>query len=342
MASIIDSESANENFNISPRDAVRREALRYFSSNPGMDTAAPNVGLHNSACTCLSARDMSVQDLARLSLGLLDRNTSVKLAQKYIEAMGISPICDYSEFDCTFSPNKDLWKLAIQTGTSQIILDAQIFPSVNLAGNRRHTKPRRFLEQSLLAAGILPGDKFDRKLGLAKSVMEKEITVFRDVEAARKQIHIGNPQADIRGHPELLLASCGMDQELGYDKREICGKLVYWSDINNDAYTALETIKIAPFELFEKFGPYDWENCVVTCGATCRHAAEECLSLIRKILPNETALHRKTTRYIVCHVLRLAGTVDAKLELTKGVAEKIASAKDSVEIQHIENKEYII
>ncbi|TIA06852.1 hypothetical protein D6C80_10117 [Aureobasidium pullulans] len=324
MASIIDIESATDDFNISPRDAVRREALRYFSSNPGMDTAAPNVGLHNSACTCLSAHDMSVQDLARLSLGLLDRNTSIKLAQKYIEAMGISPICDYSNFDCTFSPNKDLWKLAIQTGTSQIIQDAQIFPSVNLAGNRRHTKPRRFLEQSLLAAGILPGDKFDRNMGLAKSVMGKEITVFRDVEAARKRTLMENPQADTRGHPELLLASCGMDQELGYGKREICGKL------------------IPPFELYEKFGPYDWENCVVTGGSTCQHAAEERLSLIRKILPNETALHRKTNRYIVCHVLRLAGTTDAKLELTRGVAEKIAPAKDSMEIQHIENKEHII
>lgn len=108
MASIIDIESATDEFNISPRDAVRREALRYFSSDSGMDTAAPNVGLHNSACTCLSARDMSVQDLARLSLGLLDRNTSIKLAQKYIEAMEISPVCDYSDFDCTFSPNKDL------------------------------------------------------------------------------------------------------------------------------------------------------------------------------------------------------------------------------------------
>jgi hypothetical protein len=40
--------------------------------------------------------------------------------------------------------------------------------------------------------------------------------------------------------------------------------------------------------------------------------------------------------------LRLAGTIDAKLELTKGVAEKIASAKDSMESQHIMNKEYII
>ncbi|THX08830.1 hypothetical protein D6D17_04157 [Aureobasidium pullulans] len=301
MASIIDIESANDDFNISPRDAVRREALRYFSSNPGMDTAAPNVGLHNSACTCLSARDMSVQDLARLSLGLLDRNTSIKLAQKYIEAMGISPICDYR--------------------TSQIILDAQIFPSVNLAGNRRHTKPRRFLEQSLLAAGILPGDKFDRKMGLAKSVMEKEITVFRDVEAARKQILIENSQADTRGHPELLLASCGMDQELGYDKREICGKLVYWSDINNDAYTALEIIKIAPFELFEKFGPYDWENCVVTWRTD--------MSTRRGGMPFSDPQDTS----------QRDGLAQKDQQIHP---EKIASAKDSMEIQHIENKEYII
>ncbi|KEQ86425.1 hypothetical protein M438DRAFT_353555 [Aureobasidium pullulans EXF-150] len=318
MASTMDIESLADDCIISPRDAVRREALKYFSSNPGRDSLANNIGLHHQARKVLSTEPMTVEELSRVCLGIFCRNTLNDMAQAYLEAMGYKPICDFSEYHSPLAIGRELLDLGEKAGLTHVVHKADLFVCIRREGFRPYNKPLDFLDCSILAAGILPGDDLDKKLAMAKSIKNEETVLYNRVSAARSHLRDSCPAAYVCDHPNLLPLCCDMSREFEYEKREICGKLYYYSDANKRAYDILEAIGVQPFYLFEAFGSYEW-----SLHNRAKDLSDRGLSLLEGICPSETALDRKVQRYVVCHFLFLnAGPVKG-LSFLKEAVERM-------------------
>ncbi|THY41404.1 hypothetical protein D6C97_09854 [Aureobasidium pullulans] len=219
MASTMDIESLADDCIISPRDAVRREALKYFSSDPGRDSLANNIGLHHQARKVLSTEPMTVEELSRVSLGMFCRNTLNDMTQEYLQTMEIKPICEFSEYDSPLAIGKELLDLGDRTGLTHVVHKADLFVCGRHGGFRSYNKPVNFLEQSILAAGILPGEALDKKLAMAKLIKDEETSLYSNVSAELSRLGDGLP---------------------------------------GTAYNILEGIGVQPSYMFEAFGSYEW------------------------------------------------------------------------------------
>ncbi|THZ41246.1 hypothetical protein D6C90_05624 [Aureobasidium pullulans] len=346
QASTYNKPSANPatsgNFKISARDAVRREALRYFSSNPGPDCVGPNISLHSRARRCLSGEEVSLEELANLSSALLYRNTVTELAQKYLDVMAIAPVCDFHEFDHQFLGDKKLKALASQTDAYRMMREADLFFQDTAIG-QPHNEPQMFVLHSLLAAGFLPGQGFEEKLEMAKSISGRESTLFLSLkERILKLRDSDETEGDCLN---LLRQNCNMDQEFEFEKRVVRGKVdaqTYRNGCNEYAYDVLEAMELEPMWLFERFGTYEWALLVTTGGRSRQAQADKLLSVAQEILPPDSALHRKINKYIVVHAMEL--DVEAfkdKLVLIKAHAEeKLATARKLEIIDCIKGQDY--
>ncbi|THW31309.1 hypothetical protein D6D21_10733 [Aureobasidium pullulans] len=312
------------NFKISARDAVRRETLRYFSSNPGPDCVGPNTSLHSRARRCLSEEEVSLEELANLSSALLYRNAVTELAQKYLDVMVIAPA------------------LASQTDAYRMMREADLFFQDTAIG-QPHNEPQMFVLHSLLAAGFLPGQGFEEKLKMAKSISGRESTLFLSLkERILKLRDSDETEGDCLN---LLRQNCNMDQEFEFEKRVVRGKVdvqTYRNDCNEYAYDVLEAMELEPMWLFERFGTYEWALLVTTGGRSRQAQADKLLSVAQELMPPDSALHRKINKYIVVHAMEL--DVEAfkdKLVLIKAHAEeKLATARKLEIIDCIKGQDY--
>jgi hypothetical protein len=326
MASTMDTESLADDCIISPRDAVRREALKYFSSDPGRDSLANNIGLHHQARKVLSTEPMTVEELSRVSLSIFCRNALNDVTQAYLQTMEVKPICEFSEYDSPLAIGKELLDLGDRTGLTHVVHKADLFMCGRHGGFRPYNKPVNFLEQSILAAGILPGEALDKKLAMAKSIKDEETSLYGNVSAELSRLGDGLPGTYVQDHFDLLLLCCGMSREFEYEKREICGKLYYYSDANKRAYDILEAIGVQPFYLFEAFGSYEW-----SLHNRAKDLSERGLSLLEGICPSETALDRKVQRYVVCHFLFLNASPVKDFAFLKKAVERECNSAESAE-----------
>ncbi|THY29384.1 hypothetical protein D6D00_03621 [Aureobasidium pullulans] len=314
-------------FKISARDAVRREALRYFSSIPGPDCVGPNTSLHSRARRCLSGEEVSLEELANLSSALLYRNAVTKLAQKYLDVMAIAPVCDFHEFDHQFLGDKKLKALASQTDAYRMMREADLFFQHTAIG-QPHNEPQMFVLHSLLSAGFLPGQGFEEKLEMAKSISGRETTLFPSLK--ERILELRDSDETEGDYLNLLRQNCNMDQEFEFEKRVVYGKVdvqTYRNDYNEYAYDVLEAMGLEQMWRFERFGTYERALLVTTGGRSRQAQADKLLSVVQEILPPDTALHRKINKYIVVHVMEMdVKAFKEKLVLVKAPAEEKPAA----------------
>lgn len=132
---------------------------------------------------------MSLEELANLSSALLYRNAVTELAQKYLDVMAIAPVCDFHEFDYQFLGDKRLNALASQTDAYRMMREAKLFFQDTAIG-QPHNEPQMFVLHSLLAAGLLPGQGFEEKLEMAKSISGRESTLFLSLKERTLELRV--------------------------------------------------------------------------------------------------------------------------------------------------------
>lgn len=178
---------------------------------------------------------MSLEELANLSSALLYRNAVTELAQKYLDVMAIAPVCDFHEFDHQFLGDKRLNALASQTDAYRMMREAKLFFQDTAIG-QPHNEPQMFVLHSLLAAGFLPGQGFEEKLEMAKSISGRESTLFLSLK--ERILKLRDSDETSGDCLNLLRQNCNMDQEFEFEKRVVRGKVdvqTYRNDCNEYA-----------------------------------------------------------------------------------------------------------
>ncbi|KAI5240196.1 hypothetical protein E4T43_06304 [Aureobasidium subglaciale] len=299
MTSNIDTENESDTSRLSPRDAVKREALRYFSSDPGLDSTANNISLHNQSRTVLSPEKMTLAELSKLSLELLYRNTLTDLSQKYLEVMQIEPICEFMEYNESEVSSLEARSSARDAGIATSVYKVDLFPRCRVG--RPYGKPMSFLQQSLFAAGLRPGEDLDNKLDAARVIKEQEIVAYEaavKIWSSRLDAHVPMSDDEYMRDPR---------REFEYETYNTSEHLYYHSATNKPVYEALEILDIQPRFDFDQFSIWDWNLRIVGRGSKIQGLVSQGLKRVEGYFPTTTGMERKVCRYIVLHTLRRDG-----------------------------------
>jgi len=157
------------------KKAIRRKAIEYMESHPGLDSLAPNHIPHLLINRCIqNPHQLSEEAWSGLWDILHYRLKSIKLAENLVHQLGLqaSKACrwDHVEWQAK-NGGTDAFKQA--SGLYRVILESGIFPTPD--GSRKHyDKPLWYLAVACVESG-LPSPEIERRLEEAKHLVYETI-----------------------------------------------------------------------------------------------------------------------------------------------------------------------
>lgn len=274
---------------ITLRDAVRREALKYFSCNPGIDNCGPNGSVHSRARQCLSDKEVTDKVLTDTALRLFYRNTLNSIALECIRVLEIKPLWSYYRFDPVDRDiyNKVSYSREIRLSASQMLQDMGILPRPRGFEGQFFYKPIDFVAWTLLCSGYTPGHGYEEKAQLLHHpVIEEKLAKLKAVRAeVLKHRHDDEPSL------HTLALCCDLDSEFEYEKGYLNGYLIYRNDTNAAAYDLLKALDMKLICLWEKFGKEEERYLG-------EKSAKPYLNLVDEYLADRDDLSERNRRYI--------------------------------------------